>query len=372
MTELRRILEELDLAERAGTSLLLATVVGVEGSTYRRPGARLLLSEERWLAGGVSGGCVEGDLLKRAFHRTAAGPVLVEYDTRTDDDAAWGRALGCNGLVEVWLERLRPGDPVHPLRTLGWWRDGSVPGVLATVLRGTPGPAGARLALDAAGAVAATIRDAGLAARVAAEARAALAARRSSIAEVEVDGGSFLTFVEYVPAPTRLLLFGEGHDVPPVVALARALGWKTIVVASRRTAAAAGPGHADQVVIAHPALLRERVDVRADDAALLMTHDFDRDRLLLAALLRSGSPPAYVGVLGPRRRTARLLEEIAAQSGALPADALARVHGPAGLDIGAEGPDEIALSIVAEIRAVLAGRAGGQLRASAGPIHERS
>src|SRR5574340_595452 len=106
MKELSRIIEEAERGEAAGMALVLATVVRAEGSTYRRAGARLLLSEERWLAGGVSGGCVEGDLLKRAFHRTAAGPTLVEYDTRTEDDAAWGRALGCNGLIEIWLERL--------------------------------------------------------------------------------------------------------------------------------------------------------------------------------------------------------------------------------------------------------------------------
>jgi xanthine/CO dehydrogenase XdhC/CoxF family maturation factor len=369
MTEVLRIIEEAERAEASGTALILATVVRAEGSTYRRAGARLLLSEERWLAGGVSGGCVEGDLLRRAFHRTAAGATLVEYDTRTDDDAAWGRALGCNGLLELWLERPRADDPVHPIRTLRRWREAGTAGVLVTLVRGALADTGARLALDAAGAVVTTIRDPGLAARVEAAARGALFARHSSVAAVGAGSGSALAFLEYVPAPQRLLVLGGGHDVPPVVALARALGWKTIVAVSRRTPAADGPGRADEVVVCDPAALRERVEIRPDDAALVMTHSFEHDRLLLGALLES--PPAYVGVLGPKRRTARLLELIAAGAGASSPGALARVYGPAGLDLGAEGPDEIAFSIVAEIRAVLAKRSGGHLRELAGPIHER-
>jgi xanthine/CO dehydrogenase XdhC/CoxF family maturation factor len=296
--------------------------------------------------------------------------VLVEYDTRTDDDAAWGRALGCNGLLEIWLERLRADDAVHPIRTLRRWRDAGTAGVLVTLVPRTPADTGARLAMDAAGEVVTTIREPGLVARVEAAARAVLAVRRSSVTSVAADSGSALAFLEYVPAPQRLLVLGEGHDVPPVVAFARALGWKTVVVASRRTAATDGSGHADEIVICDPAALRDRVEIRPDDAALVMTHNLDHDRALLAALLES--PPAYVGVLGPKRRTTRLLDGIAARAGAISAAALARVYGPVGLDIGAEGPNEIALSIVAEIQAVLAGRSGGHLRALAGPIHDRS
>jgi xanthine/CO dehydrogenase XdhC/CoxF family maturation factor len=224
--------------------------------------------------------------------------------------------------------------------------------------------------VDAAGEVVSTIREPGLAARVEAAARAALAMRRSSLTSVLFESGSALAFLEYVPAPQRLLVFGEGHDVPPVIAFARALGWKTIVVASRRTAAVSGPGHADDVVVCEPAKLREHVELRADDAALVMTHNLEHDGQVLASLLEA--PPAYVGVLGPRRRTTRLLDAIAAQASGTYEAALERVYGPVGLDIGAEGPDEIALSIVAEIRAVLAHRSGGHLRSFAGPIHERS
>jgi xanthine/CO dehydrogenase XdhC/CoxF family maturation factor len=369
MMEVSRIIEEAERAEAAGTALILATVVRAEGSTYRRAGARLLLSEERWLAGGVSGGCIEGDLLKRAFHRTATGSTLIEYDTRTDDDEAWGRALGCNGLLEIWLERLRADDPLHPIRMLRRWRERRTAGVLVTLVRTALADTGARLALDAAGEVATTIREPGLAAHVEATARAALAAGRSSITRVEAASGSALAFLEYVPAPQRLVVFGEGHDVPPVIAYARTLAWKTVVVASRRTGATDGPGSADEVVVCDPVALRDRVKISPDDAALVMTHNLDHDRLVIEAILEA--PPAYVGVLGPKRRTARILETIAARAGPIPASALARVYGPAGLDIGAEGPDQIALSIIAEIRAVLANRSGGHLREFAGPIHER-
>ena len=132
------------------TPLVLATVVRVEGSTYRRAGARLLVSEERWLAGGVSGGCVERDLLQRAFHRTASAPALAAYDSRSDDGEGWALALGCNGLVEIFLERVVPGGPVHPIETPARWMRAGVAGVLATVIAAPAGVrVGQRLALAA-------------------------------------------------------------------------------------------------------------------------------------------------------------------------------------------------------------------------------
>ncbi len=370
MKDLKLVAAALERTPPA-TPLVLATVVRVEGSTYRRPGARLLVSEERWLAGGVSGGCVERDLLQRAFHRTARGPALVEYDSRSDEDAGWALALGCNGLVEIFLERLDPGAAVHPIDTPGRWRRAGKAGVLATVVRAPPGTrCGARLALDEDGGVASDVGDPALRAAVERDAREALAARRSAVRGYAVEGGTAEAFLEVLAPPLQLAVFGDGYDVPPLLALGAALGWDTTLVSSRRTLAGTGAApRCDELVVCHPEETAARVRLRPGAAAVVMTHDLEHDRHVLGALLESAA--GYVGVLGPRRRTEKLLARLERERGPLPAAALARVHGPVGLDLGADGPEEIALSIAAEIQAVTAGRRGGMLRDVAGPIHPR-
>ncbi len=368
MNDLARIAEALERTP-AGVEVVLATVVRVEGSTYRRAGARLLVSEERWLAGGVSGGCIEGDLLKRAFFRTERAPALVEYDSRSDEDAGWGLALGCNGLVEIFLERVRPDAPVHPIVTPARWMRAGEAGVLATVVRAPPGtPCGGRLALDASGRVASSVADPALREQLERDARAAFAGRRSAVRGYAVQGGTAQAFLEYLPPPLPLVVFGDGYDVPPLCALGVALGWHTTLVSSRRTLAGAGSApRCDELVVCRPEEVAARVRIRPGAAAVVMTHDLEHDLAILGALLES--PAAYIGVLGPRRRTAKLLARLAASRGPPAAESGSRVFGPAGLDLGAEGPEEIALAIAAEIKAVAAGRRGGPLRDLPGPIH---
>jgi xanthine dehydrogenase accessory factor len=367
--ELQSIIAEFERASADGAPLVLATVVHVEGSTYRRPGARLLVSEERWLAGGVSGGCLEGDLLKRAFFRTTGGvPVLVEYDSRVDADSAWTHALGCNGLVEVLLERIASDGLLHPIRTLAALLRGDEPGVLVTVFRApaSVAPPGARLVLAPDGttfdAVGATSR-----APLLAEARAALAARRSKVVRVELTGGAIEALVEVIGPPPRIVVFGEGPDVTPVVRLATTLGWRTTLVLTRHTEAVApAEAVASEVIVCNADAIAERVRLAGASAAVLMTHAFARDRAILEPVLRSSIP--YVGVLGPRRRTDKLLADVG-RGCLVPAQALERIFSPVGLDLGAEEPEEIALSIVAEIQAVLRRRGAASLRTLDGPIH---
>lgn len=353
------------------TPLVLATVVRVEGSTYRRAGARLLVSEERWLAGGVSGGCVERDLLQRAFHRTASAPALAAYDSRTDDGEGWALALGCNGLVEIFLERVVPGGPVHPIETPARWMRAGVAGVLATVIRAPAGVrVGQRLALAAGEEAATDVTDPALRARLERDARAALAEGRSAVRPYEVAGGVAEAFLEVLAPPLQLAVFGEGYDVPPLCALGVTLGWDTLLVSSRRTLSGASAATCcDELLVCQPDQVGERVRLRPGAAAVVMTHNLEHDLAILRALL--DSPAVYIGLLGPQRRAETLLARIAAARGPLSARDLARVHGPVGLDLGAEGPEEIALAIAAEIKAVTAGRRGGLLREQGGPIHAR-
>jgi xanthine dehydrogenase accessory factor len=372
MNDLKAIAAELERAD-AKEPLVLATVVGVEGSTYRRPGARLLLSEERWLAGGISGGCVERDLLKRAFFRTEGGPALVEYDSRSDGEG-WAPALGCNGLVKVYLERVASSAAaVHAILTPARWVRAGASGVLATVVRAGPrSTVGARLALDESGDVATDLDDAPLRDEVQRDARLALVEGRSALRTYARPAGEVVeVFVEHVAPAPQLLVFGDGYDVPPVCALGVSLGWETVLVATRRTLAGSGAApRCDEVVVCSPEEVGARVRVRPGAAAVVMTHNLEHDTAILGALLRSAA--TYVGVLGPRARTEKLLSRIEAAQGPLSAASRARVFSPIGLDIGAEGPQEIALAICAEIRAVAAGRGGGLLRAQHGPIHARA
>jgi xanthine/CO dehydrogenase XdhC/CoxF family maturation factor len=414
MRELSRVVAEAERAERAGTPLVLATVVNVEGSTYRRPGARLLVAEDRWLAGGVSGGCLEDDVLKRAFWRTAGGdPVLVSYDSRSEDEGAWAQALGCNGLVEVVLERLEPRRRIHPLRTVAAWLREGTQGVLVTVFAAPPGAArvGDRAALAAGGESESEVPGA-LGERLLVEAGAALAAGRSRVIRLPWDEGEVRALVEVVVPPPTLVVMGEGPDVPPVIELARTLGWRTRLVVSRHTTAAAGAeAAADEVVVSGNDELPGKLPLGGARAVVLMTHSFPRDLAALRFLLGADPPlpagerahdlplpsgerardlplpsgervgvrgaparsPAsalsYLGVLGPRRRTERLLHDLRQEKVALDAEALERLFTPVGLDLGAEEPEEIALALVAEIQAVLHGRTGRSLRESAGPIH---
>ncbi|WP_224371915.1 XdhC family protein [Hyalangium versicolor] len=359
-------MKELDeiLRARARTKgpLVLATVVAVSGSAYRRPGARMVMSEEGWLAGGVSGGCLEGDIIRKAFFWTATGPRLLRYDSTGDnaeDEDGLSFALGCNGVVDVLLERSEPG-PVDPLAFVEEARRQSRRAVLATVYRGPDSEVGKRLLLRADGVEASNLsgplKDA-----VRAAADEALVVGKTWSGPC---GGAEI-LVEVVDPPVPLVLFGGGFDVVPVVTQAVALGWHVTVVADKtlETLRRRFP-RAHALVSAKARELQEKLSLTERTMAVVMTHSLPQDRELLAKLLPL--PLRYLGVLGPRARTERLIGELT--SAPTPAQ-LDKLHAPVGLDLGAEGAEEVALSIVAELRAVLADRDGGKLRYRQTPIY---
>jgi xanthine dehydrogenase accessory factor len=343
--------------------LLLATVVNVAGSSYRRIGARMLIAADRWVSGSVSGGCLEGDVIRKAWWCTRDGaPALLSYDS-TDDEIGWGIGLGCNGLVDLLLEPCDVDDPYDPLAFLESCLVAERPCAQATVFRSDiPRVAvGARLQIGPDGALGSTIADPRVAATLAARARTALANRRS---EVLAEGG-IEALVEAVLPPPHLYLFGAGPDAVPVASLAGALGWIVTVCDG------AGQAHtrrrfavADEIQLGSSvaALAAEIGQDGRDGFAVVMSHNYDRDRQILGALLRSRA--RYIGVLGPQRRTQRMLTELGAGSDR-------RLHAPIGLDLGAETPAEIALAISAEIQARLTGASAGYLRDRGGVIHER-
>lgn len=371
MKELRALVESWEALRERGAPCVLATVVGVTGSAYRRPGARMLMTEEQWHAGSVSGGCLERDLMRKAFWLTSEGQAArLVYDSLSEDDAVFLRT-GCGGRVELLLERLRPRDALNPVEFLAGCMSRREPGLMATVLHtegSTPVRLAARLLLGADGVVKVdpALREAlpGLEA----DARAVLAEGGSRTRGYAVQGGRVELFFEVVQPPQPLVIFGGGHDVGPLVDAARAVGWHITVVTRRPQEVTARLGHrVDAVVGSPPETAVASVELGPRTAAVIMTHQYETDRTLLEGLLRS--PVRYLGILGPRSRTERLLEELAREGKAGTEAQRERLYAPAGLDVGAEGPEEIALAIVAEVRAVTSGRTGGFLKHRKGPIH---
>lgn len=381
MNEVRTLVEAFDDACASGERCALATVVSVEGSSYRRPGARMLVCEGGTSNGTISAGCLEADVIEHAKRVIAKGVAkLVEYDTAsTGEEMAWGLGLGCNGVVRVLVEPLAPDSIyVEALRRSCEARADDAPAQVATVYQHTPSrqaaariETGARLVIDEGVEVSREKLGGEIAATLEGEVRALSFGGVASGAHIfDWGGGTVKVFVETLLPPVPLVVFGAGHDALPVVELARGLGWQTEVVDPQaRPASLARFAAADRVTLARPEEVAARVMITPRTLALLMSHNYSHDLALLRLLL--ASPARYIGVMGPRKRTERMLSELAATEEPLRLEeaGLARLHAPAGLDIGANAPAEIALSSIAEMRAVLDGRRGGMLRERRGSIH---
>ncbi len=361
MRELRDILDAYQALRESGEAGVLASAVHTEGSTYRRPGARMLALPDDRMIGLISGGCLEGDLLEHSRSvRESGEPRIVRYDMRPEEDILWGLGLGCSGMVDVLLERV-DAAAAGPLDFLAECIRERGPGVLATALAGEAALA-TRWSLHPDGRFSGPSSGAEEIERAA---RGAAARGRGELLAGEA--GKIL--IEVVRPPPRLVVFGAGPDAVPVVRIASELGWEIAVVDWRP--AYARPERfpeASAVVECEAERIGERVNLDATTAAIVMTHHYLRDRSLLRFLLPSAA--AFIGMLGPRRRTEALLGDLREEGLTVTAEQLERLHGPAGLDIGAESPEQIALALVAEIQAVLAGRRGGWLREREGPIHD--
>jgi len=345
---------------------LIATVVATRGSAYRRPGARMILTQFRWIAGSVSGGCLEGDISNKGWWRTRDGePVVVTYDSRIaegadDDDVRAAFGLGCDGVVEVLLERAGANGALDPLELAHECIRTQRRAAVITVFRGTEAvPVGTRMVLRAGTeSCSEAIADAEVRTQMIADARGAIETGESRTRTY----GKIEAFVEAIVPPPRLFVFGTGHDAVPVVQAARQLGWETFVVAGKpRVSTRERFLQADEVVVAPPAEVAERIDTSDRAVAIVMGHNYELDREHVGLL--AGTRARYIGVLGPRARTDRMLGELC-----LSLDD-ARMHAPLGLDLGAETPQEIALAAVAEIQAALRRAPATSLRDRTGPIH---
>lgn len=340
---------------------VLATVVKTEGPAYRRAGARALFAGSEKVLGQLSGGCLELAVAEEAARMDRHSAArLLSYDTRSGADLLWGTATGCGGCVRVLLEPWPPPDAAL-VETLRAALDRREPAVLATCIQEDHGLLGRHWVVTASGSVACGVEDASLRAELAGAADGVLARSGRRHRGTTVRCGGIETLVEFVPPPPQLLVIGAGDDARPLTEMAAALGWGVSLVDPR--AAFVTPQRfpsVQQRIVSRPESLQDQVGFDPWTAALVMTHNFQLDAAALRMLLPLRL--AYVGVLGSAPRTAALLENL----GEVARDDLSF---PAGLDLGAETPAEIALSILAEIQAVFADRVGGRLRDRAGPIH---
>jgi xanthine/CO dehydrogenase XdhC/CoxF family maturation factor len=376
----------------------IATVVRVSGSAYRSPGARLLITGDGRIIGQVSGGCLERDVVRRAGGVIASGqPVLVRYETTDDPETGSKFVMGCGGTIDVLIEpvnsdsgrvligalkqsrsqRLVLATVIsrrHPLAKLGERHVfAAAAGFEISELRflefadGSHGPEAHVTGKRGANVQRSTLNvqlsseDAGMLRAMVEKARAVLVGDRSSVGEVETSAGPVEVFFDLLKPPTSLVIFGAGNDAVPLVAAGQLLGWAVTVVDLSSSPADAGRSWSpDRLVRCQVDQVGNHVSVGAETAVVVMTHNFNHDQKLLRWL--AGQRVGYLGVLGPRHRTDQLLGELRIES----------LRAPVGLDIGAETPEEVAMSIAAEITAVLRGRDGVALSARPGPIHVRS
>ena len=372
MRELTEILDAIDRFAAAGEPMALATIVGVRGSTYRRQGARLLLTRSQEMVGNISGGCLEGDVMVVADEVMTSGQArLVTYDLTADDDVVWGLGLGCNGAVDIFVEPVDPSAEIFTLyrKAIAEERALAVVTVLSGAAPAGPGPfAQPRLAMWADGARIGTLGDATMDDRAARAGTAAIQEGASRILSLPGSAGAVQAFVEVLRPPIRLVVCGAGHDAVPVVQLAAQMGWRVVVVDSReRFLTRDRFPAARQFIKADPTSAADRVPMDDRTYVVIMTHNYLHDRDLLRGFLRTGA--GYLGMLGPRIRTEKILDELRRDGVTMSDRDRGRIFGPLGLDIGGETPEEIALAIVGEIQAVESGRRGGFLRERKGPIH---
>jgi xanthine dehydrogenase accessory factor len=369
MTTHRAIVHALLTSAANNEPVVLATVVRITGSSYGGVGTRMVARIDGTTVGIVSGGCLESDLAEHARDVERRGqPRVVTYDTRADDETSWGLGLGCNGLIDVLLEPLAPAQAGAVGRLLEQALSARAPGVMVTVISSADRQSGARAGAHALFSDETVVTTGEWGDRsILDEARRHLASalssgRRGLVAELE---GCELAF-EIIRPAVQLVICGTGPDVAPLARMGVEAGWSVTVVDHRPLIEEHVKRFFGATVIecSDPDDLPSAVSITSSTAAVVMSHHYPRDLGYVRALLATDA--GYIGVLGPRARSERMLGEMSEEE---TASAGERMFAPIGLDIGGDGPESIALSIMAEVSAVLSGRSGSHLRNKGAPLH---
>lgn len=358
--------QKTDLSQRKAA---LATVVQVRGSSYRSPGARMLITDDgRWV-GSISGGCLEGDALRKARQVMAEKkPLTVTYDTSEDSNQNLGIGLGCNGVIDVLIEPVDEKDLHNPIQLFKTLVSSKEPVALATVFSGDH--VGEKLLINSASTVLISFSSLALNDVVIGDLKQVFETKRSEAKKYDFENRGVEVFIELIQPVISLMIFGGGFDARPVSHLAKSLGWDVTV--TDECVAHIAPlffPTADKLSLCQREYIERDFDITPFTACVLMSHNYEYDRDVLKKLLSSPSP--YIGILGPRKRFDKMIAEFEAQGLKISGDDLHRIHSPIGLDIGAEAPDEIALSIISEIQSKFSSRSGGFLKYRNAPIHQR-
>lgn len=371
MKELQQIIQAYDVCKSENQSVALATVVQVDGSAYRRPGARMLVTQEGNLTGAISGGCLEGDALRKAqaviFQQKS---MLVTYDTTDEDDQKFGVGLGCNGIIHVLIEPIDFENPENPIELIKNALSDRKTSLLLTLFS-VPNSKSEQI-----GTIYLKKGDQsfGSLSKVHSDFKQEL---EKEIADFDAPQNLIKSYSEYqqlsvffevIKPATRILLFGAGNDTIPVARMAEILGFELILIDGRKNLATQARFPSAKQIIQGPAEeVIDQIETDLNTVALLMTHNFEYEVIVLEKLLTCMIP--YIGILGPKRKTEKLIQRLESKGFQVSNDNL---FAPIGLEIGAETSEEIALSILAEIKAVLNRKQPIFLRDKQGPIHEKA
>ena len=369
MKEQKNIVNEFEKIDLSKRKVALATVVRVKGSSYRSPGARMLITDDgRWV-GSISGGCLEGDALRKARKvMTDNNAMTVTYDTREESNQNLGIGLGCNGVIDVLIEPIDSANASNGIELFKNLIDIQQAVAIATVFSGKG--IGDKLIIDGDGKIINSISQDALAKLVINDLYELFSTRRSETKKYSLPDDEAEVFLELLQPNISIILFGAGFDARPVSTLAKSLGWNVQV--TDECVAHIAPvffPDADKLSLCQREFINKDFDVTPYTACVLMSHNYDYDRDVLRKLLSSPTP--YIGILGPRKRFSKMEEEFLKEGITLNESDYQRIHSPIGLDIGAEAPDEIAISIIAEIQSKFSERSGGFLKYKSGPIHQR-
>ena len=374
MKELKEIVKAYDAAVQLGKNVALASVVHLDGSSYRRPGARMLVSDEGELTGAISGGCLEGDALRKAMYALSQRKSrLVTYDTSDEDDMTIGIQLGCAGVIQVLFEPIDPqkqDNPIQLIRKALAIRQEAVMVTLFNLSNKNSDQPGTCLLMESNGNISGIIPIQGMEKVVMDDVQHVMNNKKSVFREYQADGISMTAFIEFLQPAISLVVVGAGNDAVPMMQIADTMGWDVRVVDGRNTHAR--PERfvtACQVLVSKPESVLDQLPMDARTVFVMMTHNYNYDLSMLRALLPTRSP--YIGMLGPKKKLDRMLDELRQEGMQLDDAMLSNVFGPTGLEIGAETPEEIALSIIAEIQAVMEGKNGGMLKSKSDVIHAR-
>jgi len=369
MKEQRAIIQAFHKVDFSLRKVALATVVRVRGSSYRSPGARMLITDDGTWVGSISGGCLEGDALRKARQvMTDKKAITVTYDTREESNQNLGIGLGCNGVIDVLIEPLDEHDHYNAIRIFENLLSIDQPVAMATIFSG---PAVAeKLLVNSNGEVIKKFSDDSLNAQVQPDLIKLFETNKSGGREYSFNEKKVEVFVELIQPVVSLMIFGGGFDARPVSQLAKSLGWDVTV--TDECVAHIAPvffPNADKLSLCQRDFIDRNFKITPYTACVLMSHNYEYDRDVLRSILKTPSP--YIGILGPRKRFEKMLEEFQKENLNVESFDLHRIHSPIGLDIGAETPDEIAVSIIAEIQSKFSNRSGGFLKYRNSPIHHR-